>query len=102
MNLLDKYVSHADSGYIWREVAEETIILTRDEFWIHTLNELGSKIWKLSDGKTTINEIVSKVCEEFEVDRVVAEKDTIKFIQKLLKKSLIVLDERPTRCSMNE
>jgi hypothetical protein len=94
--MLQKYVDRRDGGYIWREVGGEIIILTRDGEWIHTLNEVGSEIWKLADGKMTVNELISKICEEFEINRETAEQDTIKFIQKLLKKDLITLHEKLT------
>jgi len=93
--MLEKYITKKEDGCIYREVSGETVILDRDGIWIHMLNEVGTEIWKLADGKTTVGEIVSRICEEFEVDRKVAEQDVLRFVEKLLKKNLIALCEKP-------
>jgi hypothetical protein len=47
---------------------------------LYTLNETGAFIWELIDGRRNINEITSRVAEEFDVDYAEAEKDMLLFM----------------------
>jgi hypothetical protein len=77
-----------------RDIAEETIIVpirsnVGDLDSIYTLNEIGSMIWQLIDGKNSVREIAKAVCNAFEVTLQVAEKDTIDFLNTLEQASLV-------------
>lgn len=48
------------------------------------LNETGTFIWKMCDGKKTVAAIVDVLCRHFDVERSRAEKDTTKLIQLLV------------------
>lgn len=74
---------------IIREMGEETILVSEKENLVHTLDEVGSVIWKNIDGKNNLSKILDAVCEEFDVDKKKAEKDLFVFINKLLDKVLI-------------
>lgn len=68
-----------------------TSILYSDNI-IVTLNILGSEIWKKCNG-TTIEEIVTELTEQFDVDPTVLKDDVIKFLYDLEKKGLIYYEE---------
>jgi hypothetical protein len=62
----------------------------------HDLNEVGSRIWELCDGRRTLPEIASVLVEEFEVDPVEARVDVAAFVAQLLEMKLLVLQaQRP-------
>ena len=50
---------------------------------IYNLNEAGAYVWNLLDNELSLEEIVSKVCQEYEVPRTQANADIVKFIEKL-------------------
>jgi pyrroloquinoline quinone biosynthesis protein D len=49
---------------------------------MHSLNILGTEVWKLCDGKT-LDEIVSKLEDSFEVNKEVLNKDVSSFLTNL-------------------
>jgi len=60
----------------WREYKSGSLI----ENGI-ALNDTGTFIWKLCDGKTTINEIIAAVIKKYDVEKQNAEKDVLGLIQ---------------------
>lgn len=57
------------------------------------LNDTGTVIWKLCDGKTTIAKIVDDVYRQFDVRKSRAEKDAIKLIQLLIDENALKLNK---------
>jgi len=70
----------------WREYEKGSLI----ENGI-ALNETATFIWKLCDGKRTINEIISIMVDKYDVERKVAEKDIVDCIKILVKNGAIRL-----------
>ncbi len=71
-----------------RVIEGEAIIFTPEDSMIHSLNEVGTRIWELLEEEKTIDEIVSVICEEFEVEKDKAEQDIDEFIELLSKKGI--------------
>ena len=93
MNILTRYYAK-DADLVTRCVAGETIIVpiknkVGDLDSIYTLNEIGSMIWQLIDGKNSVSEIARAVCNAYEVTPQVAEKDTLEFLTSLKEAGLI-------------
>ena len=61
----------------------------------HDLNPVGSRIFELCDGAHAVADIARKLVYEFEVEPAVAEADTVAFIQDLLLRRFLLLDEGP-------
>jgi hypothetical protein len=77
-----------------REIAGETLIVpirsrAGDLNSIYTLNELGTMIWRLIDGQTSISQIIEAVCREYEVTPGEARKDIFSFLTDLKTAGLI-------------
>ena len=96
MDILTKcFIKETD--FVTREVAGETIIVpirgnVGDLNSIYTLNEVGTKIWELIDGKNSVSKIVEAVHNASEVTPEEAEKDTIDFLNTLKISGLIRLN----------
>lgn len=96
MDILTKcFIKKTD--FVTREVAGETIIVpirgnVGDLNSIYTLNEVGTKIWELIDGKGSVEQIVEAICDAYEVTPEEAEKDTIDFLNTLKISGLIRLN----------
>lgn len=81
-------------GYLLREVAGSNIVVpvgsgVMDFSGVITLNEVGAFIWRLLENDTTKEEIVSKMLEEYDVEKAVAENDVEEYIVKLRGAELI-------------
>ena len=78
----------------WRIIDNETIIIPLDEQTadfekMELLNDTATRIWELIDGKNNLKKIIEKICEEYEVEKLEAEKEVLSFVNKLEKKNLI-------------
>lgn len=73
----------------WRMIDGEAVIITPADSTMHTLNDVGTRIWELITGTRTLSEVAGVLCAEFEVDQERAEKDTLWFAECLAKKGLI-------------
>jgi len=56
---------------------------------VYTLNETGAFIWEQIDGKKNIEEIISALTEEYEIDPESATNDVRHFIDKMSKYLII-------------
>lgn len=84
-----------DPNIVSRKIADEIILVpirrnVGDLESIYTLNEVGTFIWDLIDGKRQIREIRERILEEFDVTDEEVEKDLVEFIQKLEKLGIII------------
>ena len=73
---------------MFRKIEEEYILvpvrkIASDVSSIFSINPVGSKIWELISPAKTVSEIIAIIADEFEVDKAIAEKDTLRFIKKL-------------------
>jgi hypothetical protein len=76
------------SEYVTRCIGEQAVIVpvregVGDLGSIYTLNELGTRIWQLLDGKTALQEIVDAIVDDYEVSREEAERDIADFLSVL-------------------
>jgi hypothetical protein len=56
---------------------------------VYTLNETGAFIWEHIDGKRTVEEIITELMNEYEIDKQNAESDVITFIGNMRKYLII-------------
>lgn len=71
-----------------RKIADETLLVpvrrrAGDIRSIFTLDEVGSFIWELIDGKEQVGQIKEHITEEFDVTGQRAEEDLIKLLKQL-------------------
>jgi len=75
----------------WRIIEEEAVLVDVERGNVIQLNEVACFIWSQINGKKKIREIIDCVYASFEIDKGKAEKDTLEFLNELLKKRLIKL-----------
>ncbi len=73
----------------FRRVAGEGVVLRQDAGEVLALNEVGSRILEHVDGRLTVPEIVERLLEEFDADRIEIEADTAEFVRELLESGVI-------------
>lgn len=58
-------------------------------------SEVGERIVELCDGTRSVSEVVSVLCDEFEVDRDTCQADTLGFVELLVARHVLMLDAAP-------
>lgn len=87
VSLESKIIRNKDIA--WRVIDGEALVVSPKDSLVYPLNEAGTRIWELLDGGRTIADISSIICDEFEGDRALIQKDVVDFIEDLLKAGLI-------------
>lgn len=91
---LDKYLV-LSNDHVWRMIDDKAFVVAVDGRKLHSLNKVGSFIWKSADGHHTVRAIVEKICGRYEVDKETAERNAGEFIAKLIDKGIVNLSENP-------
>lgn len=76
-----------------RVIDGEAVLILSEVSEINVLNEVGARIFELSDGDHTIRDIVQSIADEYEVTPQQAEQDVLEFVQRLVKQQVLVLVE---------
>lgn len=83
-------------GFVMRNILDEWVIVPtgpRDSMgtYIMTVNETGHMLWEMLEKGTTVDEMVTKMMEEYGigVDEETAQRDIISFIQTLKENRII-------------
>lgn len=74
-----------------RLIDNEAVIIVIKENEVNVLNEVGSRVWDLIDGKKDVKQIASVISDEFNVSFDEAIKDTEMFIDELSRKNMVIL-----------
>jgi hypothetical protein len=82
------------SDLVTRSITGETIIVpvhghVGDLDSIYTLNEVGSAVWGLFDGETSISQIIDIISDDYEVTRAETERDIVELIGSMEEAGLI-------------
>jgi hypothetical protein len=77
-----------DPSMVARAVAGEMILVpvrqnVSDLQCMYTLNNVGSRIWELLDGGVKVEEIVTTITQEYEVEAPQAEADVLEFLAQM-------------------
>ena len=76
-----------------RDIGDETIFLSEKGDMLHTLNAVGTFIWRNIDGKKSIRDILGLLLEEYEVPEPAARGDILRFFEELGEKNLVQWEE---------
>ncbi len=78
-----------DASVLWRELDGEAILLSPQEGCSYNLNPVGTLIWKLLDGRHSTEDIVTAICEAYEVEPEQAGQDLAQLLDALLNNKLV-------------
>ncbi|MCB9666876.1 MAG: PqqD family protein [Myxococcales bacterium] len=73
-----------------RTLDGKTVIVVLDARKVHALNELGSTIWNMADGRS-LKSIVEAVTAEYEVQSEIARADVSLFVEQLVSLNMLEL-----------
>ena len=91
---MEQMVIERSDSLIFREIDGEVVIIAHDGRHIHMLNETATLIWNCSDKKTSVEQIINKMRDEYDVDEDTASQDVLKTIKELSDKKLIRVCEQ--------
>ena len=74
----------------WREIDDETIIISPNDSVMHELNDTGSFLWKNIDGRKSAAELAELLVENYEVTPDIALSDTEALLQEMCSRKLVV------------
>lgn len=93
-----KQIPVHSASVVTRKTGEEYVIVPvteniADMDSIYTLNGTGAFIWEQIDGKNSLEEIVTKLSEEYETDPETAGKDLLAFIENMVRIGVVEMKE---------
>ena len=74
----------------WREIDNETVIISPNDSVMHELNDTGSFLWKNIDGKRSAADLAELLVQSYEVTPDVALSDTQSLLEDMSARKLVV------------
>jgi hypothetical protein len=74
----------------WREIDDETVIISPNDSVMHELNDTGSFLWKNIDGKKSAAELAELLAENYEVTPDIALSDIQALLEEMSLRKLVV------------
>ncbi len=90
MNAVENWKIKQNLDTAARIIEGQALVITPEDSFLHTMNEVGTRIWEIAEKEIVIKDIIETICQEFEVNRDEACRDVIEFIQQMLDKNLII------------
>ena len=78
-----------NNNVAFRTIEGTTFLASPYSKKIYPLNSVGDFIWKKLEETTTFQNLLSNICNEFDVEKSVAESDLNEFLEELQKERLI-------------
>lgn len=88
MASLDKRFAR-DERISWRVIENEAVLVDPDEGELLRFNPIGTEIWQDLDGTRTVDDIIDHIHQIFEVNRKRAQRDVLRFLNKLVRRELV-------------
>jgi coenzyme PQQ synthesis protein D (PqqD) len=91
----ETYIARS-SAIAARMLGDEMMVMSAVDSTFFTLNEVATVIWQAADGKKPLSEIVDTiVCEEFDIERGVAQHDAQEFVDELSRHGILLVSDHP-------
>ena len=74
----------------WREIDDETVIISPNDSVMHELNDTGSFLWKNIDGNKSAAELAELLVQNYEVAPDVALSDTQSLLEEMSSRKLVL------------
>lgn len=74
---------------LWRELDGEAVLLDPQAGCSYNLNQIGTLVWKMLDGTRTTSDIVSAICELYEVEPEQALQDVEQLLSEMGNNNLL-------------
>jgi hypothetical protein len=89
---------------VYTDLEEGAVLLHLETRFYYSLNEVGQAVWRLLDSAESLEDLLEKLAEAYEVDVQRVEESVSKFLQELEREQLTLprreaIDERPRQGS---
>ncbi len=74
----------------WREIDDETVIISPQDSVMHELNDTGSFLWKNIDGRKSAAQLAELLAANYEVTPDAALSDTQALLEEMSSRKLVV------------
>lgn len=71
------------------ELEGEMVLLNLATEEYYSLNEVGTRLWDLTDGKRTVAEMIDTILQEYEAERAGVTEDVLALFQELTDEGLV-------------
>jgi len=75
----------------YRVIDDAAVLVRPDDSSLYWLNPVATRIWELADGTKSVEAIAHTLCEEFEVDRPTALRDTQHMVSAFVERNFLTL-----------
>ena len=89
--MMTNKIINRNKDVAWRIIEGEAILISAEDSMLHSLDEVGTRIWELADGTNTMSAIAKTIFEEYEIDMKTAEGDVEEFVANLASDKLKLL-----------
>jgi hypothetical protein len=76
---------------IHNNIDGEVVIMSITKNNFYGIDKIGSHIWELLENSRSVDEIITVMMQDYEVERETCEKDVIDFLDEALKNELITI-----------
>ncbi len=87
---------HIADNVVYRELADESVLLNLDTGTYFGLDAIGTRLWNLVAEQNSTPSIIETLLAEYDVDEPRLQKDVVRLIDQLLAKGLLVTDAEKT------
>ncbi|MCL4473118.1 MAG: PqqD family protein [Actinobacteria bacterium] len=84
-----------DHDVLFTSMGEDAVLLHAQRGDYYSLNKVGARLWVLTDGSKTIEELAGLITEEFDISKDQAEQDIVELAEQLEKEGLVKVVETP-------
>ena len=74
------------------EIDGETIMMSIDNGKYYGLNTVASRIWEIIKEEPLFSELIDKLVEEYNIDKLQCEQDTKEFLDNLIENKLVKIE----------
>ena len=78
-----------------RVIDGKALIVVLDGKELHTLNEVGTRVWELCDGRSSVSAIANALASEYDVTTGAALDDVERFVAELRQKGALAPEALP-------
>jgi len=72
-------------------IDNEIVMLSLKNAEYYGMDKVGSRIWALLEKPQKFHSLIDQLLEEFEIDRLICESDTLEYLNALKEKNLIII-----------
>lgn len=81
-------------GNIASDMGGEKVMLSIDNGKYYNLGETGGRIWDLIETPTSIQQVITTLMSEYDIQQVQCEEQVLFFLQRLLHEGLIQIEDK--------